>query len=59
MNIGVFTGMQLPVEPKKAGPKLEPKDTVTGPAAANVAQKPGGILKSQKESMPRCDGTRQ
>lgn len=51
--------MQLPAETKKTGHKLEPKDTVTGSAAANAAQKPAGILKSQKENLPRCDSTSQ
>lgn len=49
--------MQLPAETKKTGLKPEPKDTVTGPAAANAAQKSAGILKSQKENMARCDST--
>lgn len=47
--------MQLPAETKKTGPRLEPKDAVTGHAAANTAQKPVGILKSQKENVPRYD----
>lgn len=49
--------MQPPAETKKIGHKLEPKDTVTGSAAANAAQKPDGILKSQNKNMPRCDST--
>lgn len=59
INIAVWKGMQLPAETKKTGHKLEPKDTVTGSAAANAAQKPAGILKSQKENLPRCDSTSQ
>lgn len=55
INSTVLKGMQLHAETKKTGPRLEPKDAVTGHAAANTAQKPGGILKSQKENMPRYD----
>lgn len=55
INSTVLKGMQLPAETKKTGPRLEPKDAVTGHAAANTAQKPVGILKSQKENMPRYD----
>lgn len=52
INSTVLKGMQLPAETKKTGPRLEPKDAVTGHAAANTAQKP---LKSQKENIPRYD----
>lgn len=44
-----FTGVQLPAETKKAGHKLEPKDTAT----ANAAHRSDGVLKSQKENVPR------
>lgn len=60
INFSVLKGMQLPTETKNTGHnKFEPKDTLTGPAAANTAPKPAGVLKSQKENMPRCDVTRQ
>lgn len=55
INVTVLKGMQLPAETRKTGPRLEPKDAVTGPAAASAAQKPAGIHKSQKENMPRCE----
>lgn len=45
--------MQLPAETKKTGHKLEPKDTATVSSTANAAQKSDGILKSQKENVPR------
>lgn len=57
IDIAVLKGTQLPADTKKTGLKIEPKEAVTGPAAANAAQKPAGILKSQKENMPRCDNT--
>lgn len=49
--------MQPPAETKKFFHKLEPKDTATGSAVANAAQKPDGILKSQNKNVPRCDST--
>lgn len=35
------------------GHKLEPKDTGTGPATGSAAQRSDGVLKSQKENVPR------
>ncbi|KAG8011397.1 hypothetical protein GBF38_006170, partial [Nibea albiflora] len=40
-------GAQLPAETKKAGHKFESKDT------ASTAQKSDGVLKSQKDNVPR------
>lgn len=51
--LALLKGLPLPTETKKTGNKLETKEPVTGPAAANTASKPAAILKSQKENMPR------
>ncbi|XP_040919687.1 small kinetochore-associated protein isoform X2 [Toxotes jaculatrix] len=49
MSSKIPRGAQLPAETKKTGHKFESKDTAT----ANAAQKSDGILKSQKENVPR------
>lgn len=59
ISITVFKGVQLPAETKKTGHKFEHKDTVTGSGPANAAQKPEGILRSQKENISRCDSISQ
>lgn len=48
-----FPGVHLPAETKKTGHKHESKDTATVSATANAAQKSDGILKPQKENVPR------
>lgn len=52
-NNDVFLGVQLAAEMKKIGHKVESKDTATISATANVAQKSDGVLRSQKENVPR------
>nr|XP_046228306.1 small kinetochore-associated protein [Scatophagus argus] len=44
-------GVQVPAETKKTGHKPEPKDTAA--VTANAAQKSDGVLKCQKENLPR------
>lgn len=48
-----FSGVQLPTETKKTGHKPESKDAVTVSATANAGHKSDGILRSQKENVPR------
>ncbi|XP_070782347.1 small kinetochore-associated protein [Enoplosus armatus] len=53
MSSKIPRGHLLPAETKKTGHKLESRDTVTVSATTNAAQKSDGILKSQKENVPR------
>ncbi|XP_070705803.1 small kinetochore-associated protein [Pempheris klunzingeri] len=53
MSSKIPRGTQLPAETKKTAHKLESKDTGTVSATANAAFKSDGILKSQKENVPR------
>ncbi|XP_076612900.1 small kinetochore-associated protein [Chaetodon auriga] len=53
MSSKIPRGAQLPAETKKTGHKLESKDTAAVSAAVNTGQKSDGILKSQKENVPR------
>lgn len=55
--MSLLAAMQVPAEAKKMGHKLESKDTATGSTAMSTAQKTEGILKFQKENMPRYDST--
>ncbi|XP_074472667.1 small kinetochore-associated protein [Sebastes fasciatus] len=52
MSSKIPRGVQLPAEMKKTGNKPESRDTATVSATAN-AQKSEGILKPQKENVPR------
>ncbi|XP_022625448.1 girdin-like [Seriola dumerili] len=51
MSSKIPRGAQLPAETKKTGNKFESKDTAA--ASANAAQKSDGILRPQKENLPR------
>ncbi|XP_031717544.1 small kinetochore-associated protein [Anarrhichthys ocellatus] len=46
-------GVHLPAEMKKAGDKFESKDRAPVSATENAAQKSDGILKHQKENVPK------
>ncbi|XP_054474627.1 small kinetochore-associated protein [Anoplopoma fimbria] len=52
MSSKIPRGVQLPVEMKKTG-KFESKDAATVSATENAAKKSDGVLKPQKENIPK------
>ncbi|XP_056284459.1 small kinetochore-associated protein [Pseudoliparis swirei] len=53
MSSRIPRSLQLPAEIKKAGYKVESKETAAVSATAHAGQKSDGILKPQKENVPK------